>query len=331
MPFKDQKEFFGGSDGDGLSMQFDFIGMQRIYLSMARGDAGPLAEALRGPPDHRRREPVGELRAQPRRADPRQAHLSERQEVFDAFGPDPDMQLFDRGLRRRLPTMLGGDMRRIKMVYSLMFSLPGTPVLFYGEEIGMGENLDIDGRMAVRTPMQWDADENGGFSTASARRLPRPLPDGLWGPENVNVADQRSDPDSLWSFIRRWSPATASHPRSAGRTSRSSSNDEPSVLAHVCRCGEWGCSPCTTSARRTLSSRWTSDPVPEGTVLRDVLDGRDDQPVDPSGRVEVRIDGYRGQWLRVLSPGEPGVRLIRPTCGLVGSAPPRVRWCRHRQ
>ena len=80
---------------------------------------------------------------------------AERDEVFAAFGPDPEMQLYGRGLRRRLPPMLDGDPRRIRMVYSLLFSLPGTPVLFYGEEIGMGENLDIDGRLAVRTPMQW--------------------------------------------------------------------------------------------------------------------------------------------------------------------------------
>ena len=90
---------------------------------------------------------------------------SERQEVFAAFGPEEEMQLFGRGLRRRLPPMLDGDQARIRMVYSLLFSLPGTPVLFYGEEIGMGENLDIEGRMSVRTPMQWADATNGGFST----------------------------------------------------------------------------------------------------------------------------------------------------------------------
>ena len=78
------------------------------------------------------------------------------------------MQLFGRGLRRRLPTMLGGDQARIRMVYSLMFSLPGAPVLFYGEEIGMAENLAIAGRQSVRSPMQWSDEENGGFSTAAA-------------------------------------------------------------------------------------------------------------------------------------------------------------------
>ena len=88
--------------------------------------------------------------------------------MFAAFGPDPDMQLYGRGLRRRLPTMLGGDQRRIRMAYSLMFALPGTPTLFYGEEIGMGENLAIDERLAVRTPMQWTRRPDGGLLVGTA-------------------------------------------------------------------------------------------------------------------------------------------------------------------
>ena len=90
--------------------------------------------------------------------------------MFAAFGPDPDMQLYGRGLRRRLPPMLDGDPRRLRLVYSLLFSLPGTPVLFYGEEIGMGENLDIPGRLAVRTP---DAVERRHATAASPSAAPR--------------------------------------------------------------------------------------------------------------------------------------------------------------
>ena len=145
LPYTDQKTFFGGPDGDGLNMQFDFIGMQSIYLSLARGDARPLAKALR-------ERPALDITSQWANFVRNHDELTldklsedERQEVFDAFGPDPDMQLYDRGLRRRLPSMLGGDQRRMRLVYSLVFSLPGTPVLFYGEEIGMGENLDIQG------------------------------------------------------------------------------------------------------------------------------------------------------------------------------------------
>ncbi len=141
LPYKDQLTFFGGPDGDGLNMQFDFIGMQAMYLSFARGDAGPIAKALR-------QRPALDLTSQWANFVRNHDELTldklkdnERQEVFDAFGPEADMQLYGRGLRRRLPSMLGGDQRRMRMAYSLAFSLPGTPVLFYGEEIGMAENL----------------------------------------------------------------------------------------------------------------------------------------------------------------------------------------------
>jgi glycosidase len=153
-----------------------------------RGDARPIAKALR-------QRPKLDLTSQWANFVRNHDELTldklsdtERQEVFDAFGPDPDMQLYGRGLRRRLPSMLGGDERRMRMTYSLAFSLPGTPVLFYGEEIGMAENPDIPGRLAVRAPMQWTGGDNGGFSKAPKRRLTRPLPDGLYGPDRVNAA-----------------------------------------------------------------------------------------------------------------------------------------------
>src|SRR3712207_8442470 len=118
----------------------------------------------------------------------------ERAEVFAAFGPEERMQVYGRGLVRRLPPMLDGDPRRVRMVYSLMFSLPGTPVLFYGEEIGMGESLQAEGRLAVRTPMQWTAGRNGGFSTAPAAKLPGPVGEGGFAPAFVHVAHPRPRP-----------------------------------------------------------------------------------------------------------------------------------------
>ena len=201
LPYKDQLKYFGGPDGNELNMQFDFLSMQNIYLSLAREDARPLAKTLAGRPAI---HPDNQWAMFVRNHDELTLDKlsdEEKAEVFAAFGPDPDMQMYGRGLRRRLPPMLDGDPARIRMVYSLMFSLPGTPVLFYGEEIGMGEDLRAKGRSAVRSPMQWNDTENGGFSTAPADQLVAQVVDGYFGPKNINAARAKRDPDSLWNFI----------------------------------------------------------------------------------------------------------------------------------
>ena len=149
LPPKPLRAFFGDDESDEVHMLFDFPVMQAMYLALAREDARPLRRALG------RRPPIPE--------DSQWAMFvrnhdeltldqlvgAERAEVFAAFGSEESMQLYGRGLRRRLPAMLDGDPKRVRLVYSLLFSLPGTPVLFYGEEIGMGENLD-DPRPAQR-------------------------------------------------------------------------------------------------------------------------------------------------------------------------------------
>ncbi|GGT26704.1 alpha-amylase family protein [Nonomuraea spiralis] len=198
LPYRDLLRFFGEGLGDQLTMCFDFIGMQNSWLSLARNSARPLMNALKDRP----RAPKDCQWAMFLRNHDEltldKLTEEERQEIFEAFGPRKDMQIFGRGLRRRLPTMLGGDLRRVKMAYSLLFSLPGTPVIFYGEEIGMGENLDEEGRLAVRIPMQWS--EDGGFSQSPD--TVREVPEGSFAPDRVNVADQRRDTDSLLRWFQ---------------------------------------------------------------------------------------------------------------------------------
>ena len=150
LPHADQRRFIGDEDGDELTMIFDFIGMQHLYLALARADARPLAEALLARPPFPQHAQWATFVRNHDELTLDKLSDAERQEVFAAFGPEPDMQIYGRGLRRRMPPMLDGDPRRIRMVYSLLFSLPGTPVLFYGEEIGMGEDLAAEGRNAVR-------------------------------------------------------------------------------------------------------------------------------------------------------------------------------------
>ncbi|HET6626294.1 MAG TPA: alpha-amylase family protein [Nocardioidaceae bacterium] len=302
LPFEEQKKFFGDEDGDEVTMLFDFIGMQNLYLSFARQDAGPVTEAITSRP---RISPDSQWASFLRNHDELtldKLSESERQEVFDAFGPDPDMQLFGRGLRRRLPPMFDGDPRRTRMAYSLMFSLPGTPVLFYGEEIGMGENLAIDGRLSVRTPMQWTRQRNGGFSRAAPSRMRRPVTTGAFGPEHVNVADQRGDPDSLLNFISLLIRRYRQSPELGWADLEVLDQPHRHVLAHECRWDD----------RRLVAVHNLS---PESCTVPLQLDGCDDTDhlvdllqdgttaLDAQGRAELTLDGYGYRWLRLMSRG----------------------------
>jgi maltose alpha-D-glucosyltransferase / alpha-amylase len=193
-------DYFGG--GNQLQALFNFPLNRFVFLGLAQASADPIKYGMDQLPTI---PGTGQWVNFLRHHD--ELNLSrmtsdQREEVFAAFGPDPDMQVFDRGLRRRLAPMLEGDQKRLHMAYTLLFSLPGAPMLFYGEEIGMGEQPELESRMAVRAPMQWTSGQNGGFSTAKAKDVVRPpLEEGPYGYSSVNVKDQRADPDSLLNWM----------------------------------------------------------------------------------------------------------------------------------
>jgi trehalose synthase len=302
LPHEGQLEFFGGPEGDELTMQFDFIGMQALYLSMARVDAGPLAEALTS------RSPVSpdcQWATFVRNHDELTLDKlsdEERQEVFAAFGPEETMQVYGRGLRRRLPPMLDGDPRRVRMVYSLLFSLPGTPVLFYGEEIGMGEDLDAEGRLAVRTPMQWTSERNGGFSEAQPRRLPGPVVSGGFSPEFVNVADQRHDPDSLLSFMKLLISRYRESPELGWGTLTVLEQPHASVLAHACVWDDGTMVAVHNLGAEPRTVPITLEDCDSTHRLVDLLqDGS--TPISDKGQAELALEGYGYRWLRVVAEG----------------------------
>jgi trehalose synthase len=303
LPYAGTMPFFGAPAGNGgeLTMCFDFVGMQQMYLALARGNAEPLVEALRERPDP-----------------PDDAHWAtfvrnhdeltldkltdaQRKEVFDAFGPEPEMQLYGRGLRRRLPPMLHGDQRRIRLVYSMLFALPGTPVLFYGEEIGMGEDLRAPGRLSVRTPMQWTSGPGAGFSTADRDTFPGPLVDGEYGPERVNVRDQERDPDSLLAWVRLLVERYRACPELAwGRyTVLDPGETAPSVLAHRCDAdGE------TVVALHNLADEPVEARLPlDGLAGRELAGVLDERPlaVDDDGRAAVELEPFGCRWLRTTA------------------------------
>jgi glycosidase len=292
------RAFFGSGEGDELQMLFAFTVNQAMYLSFARGQVGPIADALRELPEipdacqwaHFVRN-HDELTLDKLSED-------ERGEVFAAFGPEPELQLFGRGLRRRLPTMLDGDTDRIRLAYSLLFSLPGTPVLFFGEEIGMAENLDIPGRMSVRSPMQWSGDApNGGFSDADPGKLRRPVVDDpAYAPPAVNVADQRRDPDSMLNWMERVTRTRRECHEIGWGAWEILDAGHPALLAIRY---EWN--ERTLVALHNLGDTEASGAIDAGGLEADALQevlGRGEHTPRPDGRLEVSLPRYGYRWLR---------------------------------
>jgi trehalose synthase len=302
LPFAEQTEYFGGPEGDELTMQFDFVGMQQLYLSLARGDARPYAQALRDRPAIALENQWANFVRNHDELTLDKLDESERDEVFAAFGPEERMRVYGRGIIRRLPTMLHGDPDRIRMVYSLLFSLPGTPVLFYGEEIGMGEELDVGGRQAVRTPMQWTSGPNGGFSS-SDDELVLPVVSGAYGPEHVNVAAQRRDPDSLLQFIRLLIQRYRNSPEIGWGAHRVLDQPHTAVLAHEVRGDSGRLVALHNLGEDPVTVRLELDDMEPSTRLVDLLDG-DDLEHDGEGRIEVVLERYGYRWYRLAVEGD---------------------------
>lgn len=201
IPPREALKYFG-DDGDRLHMVFNFPVNQALFYALASGDGELLKQALReSGPIPETAQWANFLRNHDE-LDLGRLTDEQRACVFAKFGPDPDMLLYERGIRRRLAPMLGGDRARLELAYSLMLTLPGTPVLRYGDEIGMGDNLELPEREALRTPMQWSGTQNGGFSANPSPARP-PIDSGPYGFKEVNVATQRTEQNSLLNWTER--------------------------------------------------------------------------------------------------------------------------------
>jgi glycosidase len=297
LPHDQQRKFFGDGSSPELSGSFDFITMANLWLSMARGEAGPLAHAVESRPEIppecqwatfvRNHDELTLDRLTP----------SERDEVFKAFGPKKSMQVYNRGLRRRLAAMLDGDNDRLRLALSLLFTLPGTPVMFYGDELGMGENLAAKGRLAVRTPMQWTSGRNGGFSTAPANDLVSAVVRGELGPKNVNARDQRSDPESLHAYVRALIRVYRECPELGWGTFSLLACAAPSVLAHQC---VWEDRTLVVLHNLADAPVTASVQLPSGRGPVELAEPLGTRSVtsDKAGQVTVKLGRYDSLWLR---------------------------------
>ncbi len=194
-------EYFG-RDADRMHMMFNFQVNQHLFYALASADSRPLAKALKATKPRPASAQWGLFLRNHDELDLGRLTQAQRDLVFKCFGPDKDMQLYDRGIRRRLAPMLGGDRRRLELAYSLMCTLPGTPVIRYGDEIAMGDDLSLPERDCARTPMQWSTEPHGGF-TKSDKPICPVIDKGPYGYDHVNVAKQRRDPNSMLNWTER--------------------------------------------------------------------------------------------------------------------------------
>ncbi len=198
---EDVREYFG--DDDECHMAYHFPLMPRMYMAIAQEDRHPVVEILAQTPDI---PPNCQWAVFLRNHDELTLEMvtsKERDYMYNMYAADKRARI-NLGIRRRLAPLLENDMERIKLMNGLLLSMPGTPVLYYGDEIGMGDNIFLGDRDGVRTPMQWTSDRNGGFSRADPQRLYLPpIQDPIYGFEAVNVEAQAREPSSLLAWTRR--------------------------------------------------------------------------------------------------------------------------------
>lgn len=199
---QDVVKYFGTSQAPEFNMNFHFPVMPRLYMALAKADNASVIDILARTPA----SPEGTQWATfLRNHDELTLEMvteEERQFMWETYAPDPIYRM-NLGIRRRLAPLMDNDKRKIMLMHSMLFTLPGTPMLYYGDEIGMGDDVTQFDRNGVRTPMQWDDSDNGGFSVAQRERLYiPPISDPIYGYKSVNVASQKDDPTSLLSQVR---------------------------------------------------------------------------------------------------------------------------------
>jgi maltose alpha-D-glucosyltransferase/alpha-amylase len=278
-----------------MHLLFSFLVNQHMMLALARQRAAPLADIIRRLPEV---PPGGQWLNFLRNHDEIDlGRLSdeEREEVYEAFGPEEKMRAYGRGIRRRLAPMLDNDRRRLELAFSLLFTLPGTPMLQYGDEIGLGDDLALPERECARTPMQWSGEKNGGFSTA-ARTVRPVISDPIYGYRRVNVEAQRRDPQSFINWVERKIRMRRECPEISWGAWRILDAEASGVLAM--RYDFAGQTLVILHNFTTKSRVARLDLHAAGTrKLTDLL-WTNDSRVDEAGRHHIQLEPYGYRWFR---------------------------------
>jgi maltose alpha-D-glucosyltransferase/alpha-amylase len=286
-----------GDDGERMHMMFNFQVNQHLFYALASCHTRPLVKAMKATKARPATAQWGLFLRNHDELDLGRLTKEQRQTVFDEFGPEKNMQLYDRGIRRRLAPMLGGDQRRLELAYSLMFTLPGTPVIRYGDELGMGDNLDLPERNCARTPMQWSGEPNGGFTKSKKPNKPV-IDEGPYGFERINAAAQRRHPESMLNWTERIIRMRKEVPEIGWGDFEVLKVRDPAVL--VMRY-DWRNNSVIVMHNLHEEPREVSVDVglgEQGQRLINLL-GEEHSEADESGKHRVVLEGYGYRWYRV--------------------------------
>jgi len=294
VPPEENVHYFG-DEGDHLQMMLNFPVNQRLFYALATGDLAPLIKALEDTQDRPPKAQWVQFLRSHDELDLGRLTDEERQRTFEAFGPKKTMRLYERGIRRRLAPMLGNDRRRLEFAFSLLMSLPGTPMLQYGDEIGMGDNLRLPERECARTPMQWTHEPFGGFSKVKPFRPV--IDDAEFGYQTLNVEHQRRDSNSLLNWKERVIRMRKETPEISWGSFSVLRTNQPSVLALCYRWRGTGLVTVHNFAESTCRVR-LKPPDGRWDALVDVFEGGQSRPAgDGSHQWTLKPHGWR--WLRV--------------------------------
>jgi maltose alpha-D-glucosyltransferase / alpha-amylase len=301
VPHDELVEFFGSEDQKPrMHMLFNFLSNKYTFLAMALKEGEPLAKGLQLYQDIGWAHWINFIRHH----DELNLELlddKEREIVFNAYAPEEGMRLFGHGIRRRVAPMFKNNKDKIKLIYAIAFSLPGSPLISYGEEICMGDDLSLQGRHAVRTVMQWMPEQNGGFSDAPKDKFVKPVIDhGEYHYKNINVLDQQKDPESFLNWITSLIKQRKQNPVIGyGKWQIVQSNDHRVIGLHY---NHEGINLLTVF---NLSGEEASARLYPDFVTKQAVPVLNDHEFEiENGFIDIKLPPYGFQWMEVLEKEE---------------------------